>query len=361
MSAPSTAFSAPPWIALGAVVAVLLGSLSCTRPAESLYNLGPQAYYRTGFPLRDTSETLEHAFRSMKRIQSLAYYTTYVFPPETAPLETDLISPDVLSTAVDTLTWSQERAATAVIVSRSGRNVALVTVAHALTFPDTILDFYDTEAEEAGLLLARSPPRQVESVSLLTQQTNWVLGLPDLDPFEILATEETSDVALIGVEYRDGEDPGAVDPLRITTGDPRRLVWGSFVYVLGYPRGYPMVTRGVVSAPDHPTLESFVVDGLWNRGMSGGLILAVRGDGGGLEWVGMARAAAGSIETRLVPEEDALEDHDIRRPYVGPIYVEEFQRIDYGITLSVPMTWIRRFLDVHRGELRERGYEVPSL
>ena len=32
-------------------------------------------------------------------------------------------------------------------------------------------------------------------------------------------------------------------------GDASRLTWGSFVYVLGYPQGYPMVTRGIVSLP----------------------------------------------------------------------------------------------------------------
>ncbi len=361
MRAQSTTYVGSRWIVLGAAAAVFLGSMSCTRQVETLYDLGPQAYYRTGFPLRDTSETLERALRSVKRIQSRGYYTTYVFPPETAPLETEPITAALLATAVDTLSSSQERAATGVIVSRSGRNVTLVTVAHVLTFPDTILEYYDADAAEAGLPPALTPPRQIESVSLLTQQTNWVLDLPEVDSFEILATERTSDVALIGVEYRAGEDPEDVDPLQISAGDPQRLAWGSFVYVLGYPRGYPMVTRGVVSAPDHPVLESFVVDGLWNRGMSGGLILAVRGDGEGLEWVGMAQAAAGSVEARLVPDEDELENHDIRRPYVGPIFVEEYQRIDYGITLSVPMTRIRRLLDEHRSELRERGFELPEL
>jgi len=361
MSAPFVVRFGPSWLFSGVALIVTLGSVSCARSEQTVQDFGPQAYYQTGFPLRDSSQALELAFQSVKRVQSRASYDTYVFARDNAPLETDPLSPEVLASAVDTVSSSQERAASAVVLSRTGRNVTLVTVAHVLAFPDTIVEYFDADEDRIGLPPALTPPRLVESVSLKTQQTNWVLELPEVDSFEILATEARGDVALIGLEYREGEDPGDVEPLRLGIGNSDRLVWGSFVYVLGYPRGYPMVTRGVVSAPDHPLLDSFVVDGLWNRGMSGGLILAVRGDGEGLEWVGMAQAAAGSIELRLVPEEDALSEHDTRFPYEGPIFLEEYQRIDYGITLSVPMTTIRRFLHEHRTELRGRGYDLPSF
>ena len=361
MSAPFIVRFGPSWLLLGVALMVTFGSVSCTQYVQTVEDLGPQAYYQTGFPLRDSSQSLERAFDSVKRIQTRASYDTYVFAQDNAPFETDPLSPELLASAVDTVSSPQDRAATAVVLSRTGRNVTLVTVAHVLTFPDTIVEYFDADESQVGLPPALTAPRHIESISIKTRQTNWVLELPEVDSFEILATEARGDVALIGVEYREGADPEEVVPLRLSIGNSDRLVWGSFVYVLGFPRGYPMVTRGVVSAPDHPVLESFVVDGIWNRGMSGGLILAVRGDGEGLEWVGMAQAAAGSTELRLVPEEGALFEHDIRRPYVGPIFLEEYQRIDYGITLSVPMTTIRRFLNDHRRELGERGYQLPSF
>ena len=106
---------------------------------------------------------------------------------------------------------------------------------------------------------------------------------------------------------------------------------------------------------------AFLIDGLWNEGMSGAPILAVRGEGGGLEWVGIVLAASAQTEYRLVAEEAVERTQDSRRRYEGPIYLQPVQEIRYGITFSVPMTVIRRFLDEHRSLLRDRGYSLPSF
>lgn len=347
-------------LAIG-VLAILLPLISCTRYVEVAPGADGRAYYQTASPLHDTSERLERVLRSVRRIQSRVAYTTYVFSEDSAPLRSELASPGILGGAVDTVASSQERAATAVLVSRTGRNLSLVTVAHALTFPDTVVELFGRgrpsdppDAEVGGA-------RRVERISIKTRQTSWILDLPELDTFEVLARDESADVALIGVAYPEDEDLQDLEIYEGVVGEPDRLALGSFVYVLGYPRGYPMVTRGIVSTPTHPAMRSFLVDGLWNRGMSGGPILAVRGDGETLEWVGIARAAAGSVETRLVPEEDALEEYGEVRPYDGPIFLEEHRQIDYGIMHSVTMTDIRRLVDEHREDLAERGYELPDL
>jgi hypothetical protein len=86
------------------------------------------------------------------------------------------------------------------------------------------------------------------------------------------------------------------------------------------------------------------VDGLFNRGISGGLILAVRGDTGRLEWVGMASGASAQAEHMLMPEQREIEEAGMLLPYEGRLYIERASRIDYGITFSVPMTAIQRFL-----------------
>ena len=90
--------------------------------------------------------------------------------------------------------------------------------------------------------------------------------------------------------------------------------------------------------------------------------MAVRGEDGSLEWVGVARAAAGRVEHRLVPDPEAIEDLvDGRLLYEGRIYLEETQRILYGISLSVSMTTIREFIDRNRDELERLGWGVPSF
>lgn len=350
---------------------VRLSVLACALlvvGCSGAYDPGParQAHYQTAFPQVDTSGDLERVFDSVRRILAEVSYVTYVFPLESAPTAADLEDPGFRVAAADTLVSQQDRAATAVVVARRGRRVTLLTVNHAVQFPDTIVDFYRLEPPGADALPPAVPPegpdlRRVERISVKTGEVFRIFGLPDLRSFQILARSPFDDLALLGVEYPAGVDPLENPVIPIAAGDSGRLSWGSFVYVMGYPQGYPMVTRGIVSAPGDPVLGSFLVDGLWNRGMSGGAILALRGDGRGMEWVGMARAAAASPETRLRPEDDVLEREDLGRYYDGPLYLDQVSRIQYGITLSVPMSAIREFLDRERETLVAQGYAVPRL
>jgi hypothetical protein len=63
-----------------------------------------------------------------------------------------------------------------------------------------------------------------------------------------------------------------------------------------------------------------------------------------------------------VPDPEAIKDMvDDRLPYEGRIYIEETQRILYGISLSVSMTTIREFVDRNRDELERLGWRVPGF
>ncbi|HUE96143.1 MAG TPA: serine protease, partial [Longimicrobiaceae bacterium] len=356
-----------------AACAAAIPTAACAGHRGFLAVPGEHAFYQTAFPTWDTSATLRRTFESVRRIQISATYDTYTFARERAPTEGELGSPDLLRGAMDTTSLSQERAATAVVLSRSAGNVALLTANHALELPDTIVRFFGQEGGLVGAPTAPGGSRLVESVSIKRHQTNWVVG-ESLETFEILARDSVRDLALIGVREpvelpRPGpiagarleEQPRRTPVLALPAGDSDRLSWGSFVYVLGYPKGYPMVTRGIVSAPERRPLGSFLVDGLWNRGMSGGLILAVRGDGRGLEWVGIARGASSTSEARLVPDEGAEPRGNVRQPYDGQIFLEEYRSIDYGITLSVPIADIRRFLAERRTALGQQGYVLPRI
>ncbi len=345
--------------AAGSLLLVALAAAAvpaCTRYVE--LDRGPQAHYQTSFPITDTSGELGRALGSVKRIMVAVEYDTYLFPEGVSPTEAELDDPAILERATDTLAISRTRSATAVLVSVTSRNVGLVTANHAVHYPDTVAEYYRSE----GVGVADgSDGRRIRSLSVKRRQSNWIVGLPDVATFEVLAFDDESDVALIGFEYPEDEEIESVRPLPVANGDPGRLSWGAFVYVLGHPSGYPMATRGIVSLSYGDESDSFVVDGLWNEGMSGGPVLAVRGDDGSLEWVGMARAASARSEARIVPPEGAVEQHDPDEPYEGPVYLEEVPRIQYGIMLSVPVTAIRRLIDDRRDDLQERGYRFPTF
>lgn len=335
------------WLAL----AVIAG---CGGARHVELDAGRQAYYRTGYPLQDASPALERTLASVTRIHVTVAYEGYLFPEAVAPTVADLADAGVRARAADTLSVIRSREATAVAIgSRSGR-VTLLTARHAIHHPDTIYEYFGG-AERAA---RRVDVPKVRSLLVKRRQTNVVIGPGEVRGFEILAHDEPTDLALIGYRASFREGPQAVRPLSARGGDAARLSWGSFVYVLGYPAGYPMVTRGIVSVAPERSRGGFVVDGLWNEGMSGGLILGVRGEGGDLEWLGMVRAAAAEVESRLVAPERAIDSHDFDLPYQGPIFLEDTLRIRYGIMLPVSITEIRRFVDRHRPELRRAGYEV---
>jgi hypothetical protein len=305
---------------------------------------GPQAYYQTGFPILDTSAEIERIFRSVKRLQVTGYYNTFRFAQEDAITHSDLRLRETYDRAIEQFRFDHTKTGTATVIGRLGNTFTLITNEHVTRFPDTLVVYYADHPASA----ARSQRRRVESVSIRVRQHSLVIDLPEPSPFRVLARDSANDIATVVVDVADAAAADLIPVLRVPMGDPSRLVWGSFVYVIGYPRGFRMVTRGIVSDPNRTRDHAFLVDGLFNRGISGGLILAVRGDTGSLEWVGMAHAASAQVEYLLMPERRELEDYGMLVPYEGGLYIERATRIDYGITFSVSMTLIQRFLIASR-------------
>jgi S1-C subfamily serine protease len=332
--------------ALPAGAALLLGG--CSK-RYVLTERGTQAYYQTGWPQHDTSQQLERILATMKRVQITGYYETFRFAAEDQITERDIRVRTTYRRALERFTFDHSKAGTATVIGRAGNSVRLITNEHVTRLPDTLIVYF---GEERDAPPGRQAQRYVESVSIRTNQTNVVLGLPDAGPFRVLAADSIADIALLVVELGPRAIPEAVQVLRVPIGDPSRLVWGSFVYVLGFPRGHRMVTRGIVSDPGRRPDDAFLLDGMFNRGISGGLILAVRGDTGALEWVGMATSASGQAEFLLMPDRRQVEEDGMLLPYEGRLYMERATRIDYGITFSVPMGAIQRFL-------RGSGYWQP--
>jgi hypothetical protein len=331
----------PTPVRLLTVFCLLPLAASCTRQ-YLVSDAGPQSYYQTGFPIRDTSEELERIVQSVHRIGVTAYYTTYRFAREDSVTESMVRDPRTLERAREQYTIDHSKAGSASILALDERGVTLLTAHHITRTPDTlVVHFRDVRgATDAG--------RPVESISIRTRQENFVSGLPGRAPFRVVAADSGIDLALIRADLPGADRWPGLRVLRTSMGDASRLTWGSFVYVIGYPRGYRMVTRGIVSDPGYAADDAFLLDGLFNRGISGGLILAVRGDTGALEWVGIARASAAQTEYRLMPERRDASEEGLLLPYEGQLYMELASRIEYGVTFPVPATAIRRFLQSAR-------------
>lgn len=318
----------------------VIAGTGCSRP-YIMTDRGPQAYYQTGHPVQDVSRDLERIARSVKQIQIMLEYDVFRFAFPDSITESDVRTRQTYARATEKLSIEHTVRGTAAVFARRGNRVELITSDHVTRVPDTVIVYYG-EPGNVERTSARAP-RYVESVAIKTRQLNLVSDLADAPVFEVIARDSVADVALIGAKL-EGEPRAGIEILDVPAGDPSKLVWGSFVYVLGYPHGFKMVTRGIVSDPNRGRDHSFMLDGLFNRGISGGLILAVRGDTGALEWVGMARAASANHELILSPERRRLSDEGMSLPYEGRLYIEQVPRIVYGVTFAVSMTAIQRFL-----------------
>jgi S1-C subfamily serine protease len=337
----------------GAAVGVLLIAAYGCGPRVLYVERSPQAYYQTAFPTHDTARDLERAFRSLHRVIYTAEYHTYLFDAEAGVTEGDLEEPASLDRASAPVSEVHSKAGTAVVIARTERHAALITNDHVVGFPPVLIRYFDEDA-------IRYPrtARRVASVSMVQREWGHVADQPHLGEIRVLARDPADDVAVFEVLLPDQEARDSFQPLRAAPGDSRRLSLGSFVYVLGYPGGYPMVTRAIVSDPDRDGRGGFLTDGMWNEGISGGALLAIRGDDGSLEWVGITRAGAGMRELRLRPADPEAPEDLYGLLYQGPIYADAELRVQYGITFSVSMFVLRDFVNANREMLRARGYDL---
>lgn len=337
------------------ILVLPLGYVGCTslKQAVDESSSSPVStrYYTSAFPSRDISAQLSNIQRSVKRISATAIYQTYYMDEQLITMDY-LKGNDLEDLAINTVTQNESTAGTSFAVARNNRSIVLLTCAHVVDFPDTLISYYQGEniPEETF----------IRSVTVKRTQTNLLYDFPNVGNFEILAQNDRDDLALIEVDLKEFKDL-QVPPLPIKMGDPERLRLGSYVMVMGYPKGYPMVTRGIVSDPNRRSDGEFLTDALFNRGISGGIILASRNNYASFEWVGMASTAAATKDMTLVPDPSKIDDYEPFDIYRDSILIQPKFNISYGITQAIPTQKIVRFLQDNRQRLGRLGLDTDFL
>jgi hypothetical protein len=237
---------------------------------------------------------------------------------------------------------------TATVIYFDQQKIGLLASAHVLNYPDTIWGTYE------GLTSGKE--EVIQTYSVKTRQLNYVRDLPLQKNLEILAMDEKLDIAILGQEV-DPDRPKPVFVFDYPIGNSDELEWGSFVYIMGYPSGYQMITRGIVSTPGGKHKKNFLIDALFNKGISGGIVLAIRDGVPNFEMVGMAKSVAAKYENVLVPEEEShIRKYNPNTPYEGNVFVTLQKEINYGITYSVSSNSVKDFIKENQMKLAEKGY-----
>jgi hypothetical protein len=322
---------------------------SCTKK-QFISSEGPvyDGKYDLAYPYGGDHKTLEKLLESVYLLNSSVYYESYTIPMEDQLKRVDIETDVWKKKNYPNVIINDFAVGTATIIYYKENRVAVLTCAHVVDFPDTIYTYY-----EVGKV---TEDNVVNTVSFKKRQSNYVAGLPQGEDYEILVKDRRLDLAILGKKIH-GTPSKSIQVFKYPIGAAKELNWGSLVYVVGFPSGKKMITTGVVSSPNRDQNHDFLLDALFNRGFSGGLVLAIRDGLPNFELVGLVNAVAADSEIFLVPRDVGdFSEFNFNIPYTGDIFAMPRKKINYGISYGISVEAIWSFLKRNRKELENAGY-----
>ncbi|HTY35933.1 MAG TPA: serine protease [Bacteroidota bacterium] len=307
--------------------------------------------YDSEFPYRGCSQQLEEIAGTVKRVTVMAHYKVYSFGRGDSVRLSDLTADFIARQEPYASFQHYSTAGTSTMVYAENGRIALLTCAHIVDFSDTVIARYVGADHKVSPFL--------QSVSIKISE---LVFLPDVGggvSLDILAFDRSVDLALLGQKL---EDRQMIAPLHIFAyplGRAKELEWGSFVYVFGYPAGYKMVTKGIVSPSGKPG-GSFVVDAVMSPGSSGSIALAIRDGVPNFELVGIIKMIPAQTSYVLTPEKTGDVDYDPVEPYHGEVFVQRKAEIQQGIAVAIPTETVLTFLQKNTIKLVEKGYDLTA-
>ena len=160
---------------------------------EKVYPTLQDGKYDSEFPYKSTSDELNKISETIQRVNTTAFYKIYVFDEKGNFTLSDIKNKRVSDIASKVALADNSSSGTAVTVYSENGNVALLTCAHTITFPDTIIAY---KYDDLGFAT-----NYIESVSIKEKQVIYVAGFPEGSQVEVLAIDTNADIALIGRKY----------------------------------------------------------------------------------------------------------------------------------------------------------------
>jgi len=328
--------------------------ISCRRTVyQIVYPSLNDGRYDSEFPYRNSSEELDDISKSVKKLYCLVEYDRYHFDADQNITRSGLNGINLRRTAASKSFFSESVHGSATIIKNDNNKVVALTCAHIVDYPDSLFSWFIDENNNQTDIL--------ESVSIKKKQNNFIRELPDSGELEIIISDSELDVAFLGNTF--AEINAHNNPVfQYPVGKANDLEWGSFVYIMGFPAGYQMVTRGIVSNPKPNKRGEFIIDALFNQGISGGIVLAVRDGVPNFELVGIAKSVSATYKNVLKPlNESHQEMYNPNIPYEGDVFVRVEKDQNYGITFTISIETISNLYYLNRNIFTSRGYNLDGF
>jgi len=312
---------------------IVLLLINCAGPGGAVTEESSNAIHNELAPLH---QNLINIIDSLVQINTEIVYRTYYFHADKLYRIDELTDKklDDLKQYSENETFS--RAGTGIVLNTDMYQTALLTASHTVSYPDTIWHHTDH---------LRGHNQYVNAVSVLESIVYFVRSGSELNRFELVENDPVNDLAILKLQKKLRNNPDFT-PLNISQGNSDNLNWGQKVYVIGYPKGHKMITSGLVSPnKGNRPGRNFIIDSSFNRGFSGGIVLAINNVKNEFEWVGMLTSASAEKETFLIPDPGTEENHNSGLLYNGDLYIGQSHRINYGIAYAVGINQVKEFMD----------------
>ncbi len=305
--------------------------------------------YDSEFPSSPASKALYDAIASMKLINAMTFYKQYFFAIKDSVTAALVKSDDFKQKALSEYITEKPASGSALIIYADAKKAALITCAHTVYEPDTVITYFQT---------ANGVPLPfVERVDLKIRQQLNIIGMPRGGNVQIEAIDRKSDLAILSKSIA----PQAGFPpivFKYPWGSAAELDWGAFVYLIGFPHGKKMITSSLVSSPNRNKRHDFIINSTMYQGVSGGIILALRDGIPNFELVGIANALPAKSGIKLQPEAHInSKTVNPSQPYTGTIYLNREVSIIPGITYAISIETVKEFIEKNKELLQKKGFK----
>jgi hypothetical protein len=308
--------------------------------------------YDSAFPSGNGSDELEEISRTIHLINTIAFYKSYIFSAESKIKKEQVGSLDLEKTAVQQIYYNNTASGTGTLILEDEGLIALITVAHIVSFPDTVVSKF--------IRPDGTYSEYIQSVSIKSKQTIYVPEFPGSGELDIAAFDKDKDLVLLAKRY----PPDMTIRMPVFNykwGSSEELNWGDFVYVFGYPMNVKLLSKAIVSSPTTGN-NIFLIDAVFNKGCSGGIVLAIRDGVPNFELVGLVRSVPAEYEYFVRP---LTKEHNIEYspflPYKGDVYVDKEQILRMGITKVIGIETVKEFLLENKDMLLNHGFYFRDL
>jgi len=327
---------------------------SCaTTSYQEVYPLLADGKYDSEFPYRGCSVQLEQIAQTVRMINCLVFYKSQVFPIEQKMRLSDIHDPNSKNRATKEVYLNRSSSGSATVIYFKDKKIAVMTSHHIIDFPDTIFTYYADENNK--------PTEFIQSMAVKERQKNYIATIQGAGSLEVLAADKAYDLAILGQKIDDPSVNG-IPVFSYPIGKAKELEWGAFVYLFGYPEGYRIITKGIVSDPNRDKNGTFLTDGVFNKGFSGGIVLAIRDGIPNFELVGMVKMVPGYQEYFLSPtKEGESVNYELQSSFTGTSYVNSRTEIIYGVSPTIPVELIVKFFEANEEQLNRKGYYLSSF